>query len=343
MSLAIQVPNVETSAEILRQAVPQMSALDIPVTPENYTVWYEYFLGINLDLKRAIDGLLANKVVFTFEVNQGLYSNFIQEHSPEIIENVQVETQIIIGSLLNKISLLSSGTEQFSQVLEKLGNELNDADDVASIQAMLDGFAQEVDSVLKNNLEMKQNLASMSEELSALKVEMQNLSMSAMTDQLTSLHNRRAFELEAQKLMHEFKDQHVKSSLLIIDIDHFKQFNDKYGHIVGDKVLAYVALALKQGVRGDDFVARYGGEEFIVLLPNTRFHDALQVAENLRERVAAKKLSIGKDKKLSLGAITVSVGLTSLQDGDDLEAFLSRADRALYRAKSDGRNCVRGD
>lgn len=343
MSLAIQVQNLETAAEILRKAVPQMSALDIPVTPENYNVWYEYYLGVNLDLKRAIDGLLANKVVFSFEVNQGLYHNFIQEHSPEIIENAQVETQIIISSLLNKISHISSGTEQFSQSLTAVSQEVKNSTSLESLQKTLDSFADEIETVLKSNLELKDNLDTMSKELNIVKSEMENLSLSAMTDQLTSLHNRRAFELEAQKLMAEFKENRSKSSLLLIDIDHFKQFNDKHGHIVGDKVLSYVALALKQGVRGEDFVARYGGEEFVVLLPNTRFHDALQVAENLRERIAGKKLSVGKDTKLSLGAITISVGLTSIQDGDDIEGFLSRADRALYRAKSEGRNCIRGD
>ncbi|MDU7808161.1 MAG: diguanylate cyclase, partial [Serratia marcescens] len=76
--------------------------------------------------------------------------------------------------------------------------------------------------------------------------------------------------------------------------------------------------------------------------PNTHFHDALQVAETLRERISERRLAIGKDKKLSLGAITVSIGLASLQKGDDAETLFSRADKALYEAKSDGRNCVRG-
>lgn len=333
---------LDASAQILRLAVPQMSALDIPVTPENYTVWYEYFTQSNLDLNRAIDGFLANNVVFTKEVNTSLYKNFIQEKSPEVIENVQIETQILINSLISKISQLNQGTEAFSNTLADFGLQLQSSPDVSTLNQLVDGVIDEMQNLLVNNQAMEQSLNAMGQEVQNLKTEMENLSLAAMTDQLTSLHNRRAYEIAIQDHIHRAQEQHTRCSLLLIDIDRFKVFNDTYGHQVGDKVLAYVALALKQCVRGDDFVARYGGEEFVVLLPNTHFHDALQVAETLRGRISERRLAIGKDKKLSLGAITVSIGLASLQKGDDAETLFSRADKALYEAKSDGRNCVRG-
>ncbi|MGL4748568.1 MAG: GGDEF domain-containing protein [Shewanella sp.] len=333
---------LDASAQILRLAVPQMSALEIPVTPENYTVWYEYFAQSNLDLNRAIDGFLANNVVFTKEVNTSLYKNFIQEKSPEVIENVQIETQILINSLISKITQLNQGTEAFSNTLADFGLQLQSSPDVSTLNQLVDGVIDEMQNLLVNNQAMEQSLNAMGQEVQNLKTEMENLSLAAMTDQLTSLHNRRAYEIAIQDHIHRAQEQHTRCSLLLIDIDRFKVFNDTYGHQVGDKVLAYVALALKQCVRGDDFVARYGGEEFVVLLPNTHFHDALQVAETLRGRISERRLAIGKDKKLSLGAITVSIGLASLQKGDDAETLFSRADKALYEAKSDGRNCVRG-
>uniref|UniRef100_Q0HVJ4 diguanylate cyclase n=1 Tax=Shewanella sp. (strain MR-7) TaxID=60481 RepID=Q0HVJ4_SHESR len=342
MSSSAANKELDSAAQILRLAVPQMSALDIPVTPENYTVWYEYFAQSNLDLNRAIDGFLANKVVFTKEVNTSLYKNFIQEKSPEVIENVQIETQILINSLISKITQLNQGTEAFSSTLADFGLQLQTKHDVGTLNQLVDGVIDEMQSLLLNNQNMEQSLTAMGQEVQNLKAEMENLSLAAMTDQLTSLHNRRAYEIAIQDHIHRAEEQQTRCSLLLIDIDRFKLFNDTYGHQVGDKVLAYVALALKQCVRGDDFVARYGGEEFVVLLPNTHFHDALQVAETLRERISERRLAIGKDKKLSLGAITVSIGLASLQKGDDAETLFSRADKALYEAKSDGRNCVRG-
>lgn len=342
MSSPAATKELDSAAQILRLAVPQMSALDIPVTPENYTVWYEYFAQTNLDLNRAIDGFLANKVVFTKEVNTSLYKNFIQEKSPEVIENVQIETQILINSLISKITQINQGTEAFSSTLVDFGLQLQTKPDVCTLNQLVDGVIDEMQSLLVNNQTMEQSLSAMGQEVQNLKTEMENLSLAAMTDQLTSLHNRRAYEIAIQDHIHRAEQQHTRCSLLLIDIDRFKVFNDNYGHQVGDKVLAYVALALKQCVRGDDFVARYGGEEFVVLLPNTHFHDALQVAETLRERISERRLAIGKDKKLSLGAITVSIGLASLQEGDDADTLFSRADKALYEAKSDGRNCVRG-
>ena len=93
-------------------------------------------------------------------------------------------------------------------------------------------------------------------------------------------------------------------------------------------------------MKGTDFVARYGGEEFVILLPNTRLTDALIVAEQLRKVISERKLSIGKDKKLSLGSISVSLGVSTLNISDDRESYFVRADEALYRAKSSGRNCV---
>ncbi|WP_144214093.1 GGDEF domain-containing protein [Shewanella donghaensis] len=323
-------------------AVPQMSALNIPVTPENYAIWYQYYSETNLDLKRAIDGLLANKVEFTASVNQGLYNNFINDQSPEVIENVQIETQILINSLVSKINDLSSGTSNFSSSLSSFSDELQSDPSPQSFNKMLVNVSAEVEKVLFHNELMRADIDTLGSELVTLKEEMVNLSKVAMTDELTSLNNRRAYEIFALEQVNLFTQNHVPCCLLMVDIDHFKNFNDTYGHLIGDKVLAFVAFALKQTVKGNDFVARYGGEEFVVLLPNTDLEDALTVAEHIRERIAGKQLTIGKEKKQQLGNITVSVGAACIQPGDDVETLLTRADDMLYQAKSNGRNCVKG-
>lgn len=208
---------LDASAQILRLAVPQMSALDIPVTPENYTVWYEYFAQSNLDLNRAIDGFLANNVVFTKEVNTSLYKNFIQEKSPEVIENVQIETQILINSLISKITQLNQGTEAFSNTLADFGLQLQSSPDVNTLNQLVDGVIDEMQNLLVNNQTMEQSLNAMGQEVQNLKTEMENLSLAAMTDQLTSLHNRRAYEIAIQDHIHRAEEQHTRCSLLLID------------------------------------------------------------------------------------------------------------------------------
>jgi|TARA_R110002050_G_scaffold109729_4_gene220918 diguanylate cyclase len=333
--------NLEQTAHILNLALPKMASLAIPVTPENYAIWFEYFAETNLNLKRSIDGLIANGVKFTPEVNLGLYNRFIEERSPEIIENVQIETHILINSLLSKIEQLNEGTENFSSNLNQYGEKLQTNPNVDDLNLIVMSIAAEVEQVIAKNRQMSASLESLSTEILHLKDEMDNLSKVAMMDELTSLKNRRSYELFAAEQVTKFVDTQTVCSLLMIDIDDFKQFNDTFGHLIGDKVLAYVALAMKNTVKGDDLVARYGGEEFVVMLPNAKLNDAVKVAEKIRERISLKQLSIGKEKKQNLGHITVSIGVATINTGDDVDTLLSRADEQLYKAKAAGKNCVK--
>ncbi|MCL1145915.1 GGDEF domain-containing protein [Shewanella marinintestina] len=343
MDVAQQLSETELSAKILRHAVPKMSELNIPVTPDNYAVWYEYYKGINLDLKRAIDGFLANRLAFTPEVCSSLYKTYIQVNSSEVIENVQIETQVLINSLIAKIASMTKGTSRFSESLSEFDTALKEQPDQLVMQKLVDGVSLELEQIINTNLEMDKSLHSMTQEVDALKSEMAELRSVAMTDQLTSLHNRRAFDQEVISHIDSFSQPNFESSLLVIDIDYFKKFNDTHGHLIGDKVLTYVAQALKSSVKGADFVARYGGEEFVILLPQTNHLNAQKVADNIRRKIAERNLTIGKEKKLPLGNITVSVGVASLKPTDDKDSYFLRADEALYRAKSSGRNCVVGE
>lgn len=205
-----------------------------------------------------------------------------------MIENVHVETQLVINNLLEKVSQMNSGTANLTETLSEFHQELKQTYDVDVLYKLVDTLVDEMGSVISDNNQMEESLSSMSDEICSLKAEMENLNIVAQTDQLTSLFNRRAFEDEIQSHMQHYNQNHCASCLLVVDIDHFKVFNDTHGHLVGDKVLAYVALALKKTVKGTDFVARYGGEEFVVLLPNTKLNDALVVAEILRKTIADK-------------------------------------------------------
>ena len=128
-------------------------------------------------------------------------------------------------------------------------------------------------------------------------------------------------------------------TLLMVDIDHFKRFNDTHGHLVGDHVLKLVAKVLTEGVKGRDTVARYGGEEFSVILPHTALANALKVAEQLRASVGSRQI-INRTRNANYGSVTLSVGAAEYRPGEDLLALMRRADDALYTAKRGGRNRV---
>jgi diguanylate cyclase len=127
--------------------------------------------------------------------------------------------------------------------------------------------------------------------------------------------------------------------LLILDIDHFKKFNDTYGHQTGDEVLKLLASTMTKTVKGDDIPARYGGEEFAVILPETDLKGAVHVAEHIRQRISSKKL-VNRATNQNLGRITVSIGAASFEFGEPLTDFMKRADQALYKAKGNGRDQV---
>jgi diguanylate cyclase len=156
----------------------------------------------------------------------------------------------------------------------------------------------------------------------------------ARTDPLTGLANRRALNQELERRMAQFQRQQRPFSLLLIDMDHFKQFNDNHGHQAGDEMLCMMARALRDTVRDTDLAARYGGEEFAIVLPGTNLSDAKCAAERIRRAVAEIRLTFR-------GATlrdTVSVGLAETERMDDAQSLIQRADDSLYAAKEAGRN-----
>jgi diguanylate cyclase len=176
----------------------------------------------------------------------------------------------------------------------------------------------------------------------SLKQKLEVTAREALTDPLTGLNNRKAFETKIQELYQSFKDEGNRFAVMMLDIDFFKKFNDDYGHKIGDEVLQLVGSLLIDTLKGRDFPARYGGEEFIVLLPDTEENGGCAVAEQLRKIISGKKLKMVKTGE-SLRAVTVSIGVSAVNGKDDINGVVQRADKALYLAKDSGRNCVRSE
>lgn len=176
------------------------------------------------------------------------------------------------------------------------------------------------------------------------KLEDQLLAM-AMTDGLTGLSNRRAFDRELERQWSRVLAESSQFSLVLLDIDHFKKFNDEYGHLAGDDCLRVVAAAVKSAVRDGDAVARYGGEEIAIILPATDSHEAVIVAEAVRNAIENLGIEHGGNPEGS-SKVTASFGVATAlaRAGGAIrmpESLLLSADKALYMAKSEGRNCVR--
>jgi diguanylate cyclase (GGDEF)-like protein len=158
----------------------------------------------------------------------------------------------------------------------------------------------------------------------------------ASTDELTGLLNRHAFNILIGKLIAEYRREPRPISMLVADIDHFKEINDRHGHLAGDAVLAAVTRALQGGLRESDLAVRWGGEEFLLVLKGCELAEAARIAENLRQAVAARPIRV-TDQEI---AVTLSIGASQFDGNESPEQTVSRADAALYRAKAGGRNRV---
>jgi diguanylate cyclase (GGDEF)-like protein len=160
----------------------------------------------------------------------------------------------------------------------------------------------------------------------------------ACVDVLTGLHNRRWLEEAFARQIARCTREGQALTLIMLDADHFKHYNDTQGHFGGDCALRALGKAIAEHIRPNDLAARYGGEEFAILLPGSSVANALAVAERLR--AAVEKAPILRPDGTPLPSITLSLGLSELKPGDTLETLIASADAALYRAKQKGRNCI---
>jgi diguanylate cyclase len=161
----------------------------------------------------------------------------------------------------------------------------------------------------------------------------------SLTDPLTTLANRKSFDEELVRAIHDVRTKNEQLSLVMMDVDHFKRFNDTYGHLTGDQVLRLVAMSVKQNVKGQDIAARYGGEEFVVVLPQTVLRSAITVADHIRRAGMTKEL-MKRSTGENLGRVTISLGVAGLRPNDTPQSLIERADLCLYAAKRSGRNRV---
>ena len=196
---------------------------------------------------------------------------------------------------------------------------------------------QRHDQAFQRETELRQRLEELELEAQGLRRQMADAHSRALRDAVTGLPNRMAYDERMEQEYSRWKRFGEPLTLMVWDVDNFKQINDRYGHRSGDKALEAMGAKLKKDLRETDFIGRYGGEEFVVLLVGTNAEAAVPVAEKMREAVAQTSL---KAKGTTLH-LTISCGLTEFREGDDPGIVFERADAALYRAKSEGKNrCI---
>lgn len=332
---------IDVADNFASKAVDRMRVDKIPPVPQNFEVWYVYYANANPRLRNEVNELLLKQDKITEEHCQDLYEKYINNgHNRETYERAGNKIQMALQDVYGLMDNMKTNTNDFTTHLKDANSKMDVNADPESIKNVLESIVKETSRMISYNTELETRLSQSSVAMSDIKRDMELIRREAITDGLTGLANRKSFDEQMKRITEKSHKTGDIYSLIMIDIDHFKAFNDTYGHQVGDQVLRLVALTLVSGVKGQDMAARYGGEEFAIILPDTNLNAALSLANNLRKAVEKKEV-INRSTGENLGQITVSLGVAQQYGGEEgAESVIGRADKALYASKNKGRNQV---
>ena len=330
------------SKEFSNLALKHIEQAGLLYIPYNYELWYTYYSKSHNELNRAIDILKESDHDITDERCYELHQRFLSQASENSrVQEAGVQITDTISEMTGRVHDVKSMAENYGEALENAAQSFSDSDNIdpQSIKETLNNVLDNTNDMIKHNAELEKELERSSSMMEELKRDLEKVRKQALTDGLTNLANRKAFDDEIERVHAEATKQGQVFTIIILDIDHFKSFNDNYGHQVGDQVLRLVAKTLTDGVKGRDMAARYGGEEFALILPDTNLSGGTKVADSLRKNVQGKEL-INRNNGEVLGRITMSGGVAEYSVGESIDQLIERADNALYSAKHNGRNQI---
>jgi diguanylate cyclase len=321
-------------------ALGQIKSLRQTAVPRNYEIWYVYATGYNSPLNKIINETLARNGKLTEADLEQIYETYLSQiKTTDRIDKVGAR---VIGEIDDVMTLITDAlgmSASYDDSLSGAAKTLAAADNHDQVTTVIQTLVKATREMRDTNKALETRLALSKTEISSLQHSLEAIRAESLTDPLTGLGNRKYFDRSIDHAVQSALANGQPLSLLMFDIDHFKSFNDSYGHLTGDQVLRLVGMSLKQTIKGQDITARYGGEEFAVVLPNTALRQALTVADHIRRAVMSKELKKKSTGEI-LGRVTISVGVSILKPGDDTDSLIERADACLYAAKRNGRNRV---
>jgi diguanylate cyclase len=326
------------------RTIDQIVRQDLPVSPQNYEVWLSYALRSMPDLVQEMDVLLRSDRPITGAEMEDLYDRFFSttQLSSQVMET---GTRIAreITEALDALGNAGATAQRYSTTLSTAAQTLDSPSiDRSLLKGLIQLLASSTQEMVQQNQALTQKLSRSSDEMQNLRKTLHQARAEALTDCLTGVANRKLFEETLKSRREEAEESGSPLTLLFCDIDHFKRFNDTWGHQTGDQVIKFVAAALGKHALPDHLVARYGGEEFAVIMPRTNLEDAARIAESMRSSIEAKRL-VRRATNESIGTVTASFGCSLYIPGEPASDLVARADALLYASKRGGRNRISTD
>jgi diguanylate cyclase len=307
-------------------------------TADNFSVWFQYALGTDPELNQTIDIIISNKKTFDKRINWGLVQALKKLHGrDETVSSIVTDRlQNVLGKATSYLAKAASDHQEHVQRLGGVASQIESGFDPMLI---IGDLTSELSRAALRATALEMQFVSTSKELDQVRGSLKVAEKSSRTDVLTGLANRRAFEEFLRVAQLRAMEHGELLSMMLIDLDHFKQFNDTFGHQLGDHVLRLIGGVLAKGVRQNDFVGRYGGEELVAVLPGTDLAVCMATAERIRTAIAQRQI-VRRATGEVLAKVTVSIGIAQFVPGETVAKLFERCDRALYLAKHNGRNCT---
>ena len=321
-------------------ALGQIKALRQAATPRNYEIWYAYATGYQPSLNQKINETLQQSGGLSEKDLETIYETYLSPtRLTERIDKVGNQVMGEIEQVMAMIDAAAGSASSYTESLADMSQKLGSSKDREGLRTIVESLVQTAKEMEVSNQKLEERLHASKQEIDELQINLEAVRTESLTDPLTQLANRKFFDNTLEQAIADARENNEPLSLLMTDIDHFKNFNDSFGHLTGDQVLRLVAMSVKQNVKGQDTAARYGGEEFAIVLPNTVLRSAITVADHIRRAVMTKEL-MKRSTGEHLGRVTISIGVATWHKNDSVQSLIERTDTCLYAAKRHGRNRV---
>ena len=325
-----------------RETLHLLARHQLPTSPPNYEIWINHASGANAALSREIETLLASGAALTDEVSASLFDRFFANTrlTVELVETSECIARELSG-VVSTLRHAGAQTETYADSLQQAATSFESTDPV-QLRGVIASLAAATREMAANNRQLAEQMQLSSRQVETLQTALQNVKIEALTDSLTGLANRRLFDETLRRRVGETNGDEAGLCLVMCDIDHFKRFNDTWGHLVGDQVIRFIANVLRQHAQGDAVAARYGGEEFAIVLPRMGLREAQALAGAVHQAIRSTRLT-RRSTGDTLGAVTVSIGIAQHRRGESMTDFIGRADTCLYASKRGGRDRITTD
>lgn len=321
-------------------AIEQIRSLLLPSDPSSFEIWYTYAGRFVPALNQAINDALANgRKPSAVEIEQIYDRHLGTFRFGEQIEQIGEKFSADLKQILTEMDAAVRSTAGYGDNLGEIGRKLDQAADRNDVRAIVEALVSATRSAIADSRFHRARFEATRDEVEQLRRDLDDIRAESRTDALTTLANRKEFDAVLTRAIADAAQSRTPLSMLMCDVDYFKNFNDTWGHPFGDDVLRLIARATKEIIRRHDIAARYGGDEFAVILPNTALPAAEEIAERLRVEVNTKSI-IQRSTGHNLGRVSVSIGIAQWRDDEPVRDFVERADTCLYAAKKNGRNRV---